>query len=161
MAWTNIDDVMGMRCCSARDGVSGDINISGSDITLSSGAKMKKIPLSVWANRNDSTLFTFNNSGIKIAEAGDYLISASISYKKSTTYDNHGIYIIDSNGAELTSAHYYNYQNSTSNGCGVASKIVTLAANTTLYLCTYSQNANNVPVVTGSSEGTFLTIIKL
>lgn len=160
--WTDVSDLISMRCCSARGSADVTIPASGSsgDFTVKSGAKMKKIPLDTWANRNDTTLFTFSNGGVKLAEAGDYLISASLCFTNAGTKDNHGIYIVDSSTSEIASAHYYNANDGLSNGSGLSPKILTFEANTILYLCTYSQTTAS-PIVRGANSATFLTIIKL
>lgn len=162
MVWTNVLELAGARCCSARG--SANVNIpakaASGDITVGSGALMKKIPLNTWQNRNDTALFTFSNNGIKIAESGNYLVSASISFTNGGTGDNHGVYVIDSNSVELMGAHYFNGYGATSNGCGCAPKIIPIAANTVLYLASYSPNSGT-PIAQAGNEATFLTIVKL
>jgi len=162
MSWIDIFEATGIRSCSARGSASSTtISSSSGNITLTNGAKMTKITLDVWASNSDTTLYTFSNGGIKIGESGDYLVSASLYYNGGITNDNHGIHVVDSNNNELMSAHYYNMTGLAGGGCGIAPKIITITANTILYLCGHTNISSASPTVTPTNAATFLTIVKL
>ena len=151
MGFINVFDIPAQSTCSAR----GNANIS-----IPAGGAMTKIPLNVWASHTDNTIFTFNDSGIKINKTGDYLVSAGLSYSTYPSNADYGVYVYDSSGAEIVSSRSYNHAaNSYVGGVGTGAKIVSITAGTTLYL-----NGRCVSVagtVVGTNADTFLTIVKM
>jgi len=152
MGWINIDNAIGLRYCCAKG--------SSSTMAIPSSGAITQVPLDTWITCSDSSLFTFSNSGIKIAEAGTYLVSANI-YYVCPSNSTRGVYIFSEEGMEMSSVRYTNQGVTPQGAVCLSPKILSLSANTTLILKGRQTGASNNGTIYPSNLGTYITIIKL
>jgi hypothetical protein len=102
-----------------------------------------------------------SENGIRVSEAGLYLISASVYFLPGQAGDTREVYIYNDPGKELASVQYYGSGTTNTGALGISPKIVALSAGTVLRLFCRSGFVGNAPKVYNGNLGTYLTVIKV
>ncbi len=132
-----------------------------SSLTLTSNA-ITIVPLATLNPFNDSSVYSISDGGVKVAVAGNYMISGSVYITLTTAASTsiaRGVYIFNG-AAEINNALEYSYNSNNiaaSIACGM--KIVTLAANDILYLKARTMGTGGTAYP--NKNGTYLTIVKI
>ena len=151
MGWIPLGEAAKLRYCCARG--------SASTTNLPNGTTTK-LPLNTWITRSDSELYTFSNNGVKIAEAGKYLVAANI-YFTGPTKACREIYLLNETNKQLHAAKYSATGAAPQGAVCLPMKTVTLSADTTLMLNGKQSFASSAGTMYPSNAGTYLTIIKI
>lgn len=151
MSWVPLGEAAGLRYCCAR----------GSATTLSlPNNTSTAVTLDTWLARSDSGLYTFSDGGIKVNEAGIYLVGANLYfYCSANAYRS--ILLVNHAGKTIHQAGYGAQDATPMGAVALAPKAMALSNGTVINLHGKQTNNTTAGKLYPSNLGTYMTIIKI